>query len=104
MLILEPDADVGYFGRTVEFPTVMADGRTVAACVAEVLEATTLAVATMLERGEQPPAPASEGKRDQQVNLRISASERMRLEQIAHRDGYRSISEYIRDAALKRSA
>lgn len=102
--MIEPDADVGYFGRTVEMPTVMSDGKTVTACVRNVLEATALAIAATLEDGQTPPAPAREGKRDQQINIRVTADEKLRLESLAARDGFRSVSDYVRSAALNRRA
>lgn len=82
-------------------PTVMSDGKTVTACVKSVLEATTLAIAAMLESGERPPAPAREGKRDQQVNIRLTAEEKLALESIAAREGFRSVSDFIRTASLR---
>lgn len=55
-LVIEPCDGVGYLGRTVELPLAMSDGRTVAKCAKRVIDATTLAIATMLERDEQLPA------------------------------------------------
>lgn len=95
---------MGYLGRTIEFPYVMSDGKTISACAASVLDATQLAVATMLEAGEQPPAPACDLKRDQQLNIRLSREERMRIESVARRAGYRSVSDFVRAAALRQSA
>lgn len=57
-LVLEPNDDVGYLGRTVELPYAMSDGKTVAKCARRVIESTTLAIATILERHERPPVPA----------------------------------------------
>lgn len=82
-------------------PTVMADGKTIEACIAELKEALTFAVATMLEMGDKPPMPASAGKREQQVNIRLTADERMRIEEAARQAGFRSVSDFIRAAALK---
>lgn len=96
------EPSVGYLGRTIEMPLVMADGKTVEACMSQTLEATALAIASMLEHGERPPAPASEGKRDVQLNIRLTAEERLALDAAARRDGYRSISDYVRAAAISR--
>jgi predicted RNase H-like HicB family nuclease len=101
-LVMQPEPRLGYFGRTVEFPYVMADGKTLAACAEQVLEATTLAVVTYLERDQQPPGPAGDGRRDQQLNIRVSGEERLMLDGIAAREGFRSVSDYVRAAALKR--
>lgn len=81
----------------------MGGGKSVDACYLDTLEATTLSIATMLERGEQPPGPAREGKRDQQVNIRLTAEEKLFLEAAANRDGFRSLSDFMRAASLHRS-
>lgn len=78
----------------------MADGPTIGKCAEQVLEATTAALATLLERGEHPPSPSREGKRDQQLNIRLTAEEKLALEGLAAREGYRSVSDYVRAAAL----
>jgi hypothetical protein len=78
----------------------MGDGPDIASCADAVLEATTLAVASMLQHGEVPPAPAREGKRDQQVNIRLTAEERLSLEAAAAKAGFRSLSDFVRSAAL----
>ncbi|MGD9693678.1 MAG: type II toxin-antitoxin system HicB family antitoxin [Phycisphaerales bacterium] len=100
-LTFEQDPDVGFIGSSVELPTVFADGSTLAQCAKETLEALTTTIATLLEQGERPPAPASEGKREQQVNIRLTADERLRIEETARQEGFRSLSDYIRHAALR---
>jgi len=100
-LLIVPDEDVVFFGRTLEMPLAMSDGPTVEKCAENTIEATACAIATMLENGQTPPAPAREGKRDTQVNIRLSVEERFRLEQAASNAGYRSLSDYIRAAAIK---
>lgn len=100
-LMIDPEPDVGFLGRTVEMPYVMGDGETIETCVQQVREATVAAIATMLEAGERPPTPASESKRDRQVNIRLTADEKERLEESARIAGFRSVSDYIRHAALK---
>ena len=98
-----PDSDVGYFGRTIEMPYVMADGETPEACVAATLEATATAVASLLEEGQTPPTSASEGKRDQQVNIRLTAEEKLLLEEASRREGFRILSDYLRSVGLNRA-
>jgi predicted RNase H-like HicB family nuclease len=61
-LVIEPCDDVGYLGRTIELPLAMSDGKTIAKCARRVIAATTLAIATMLERDEQPPAAARDAR------------------------------------------
>lgn len=100
-LTFESEPDLGFIGSSVEMPGVFADGKTIESCARETLEALTSAIATMLEMGDRPPAPASEGKREQQVNIRLTADERVRIEETARQSGFRSISDYIRHAALR---
>jgi predicted RNase H-like HicB family nuclease len=50
--------DGEYYGRGLELPGVMADGKTPDACMEQTREAMTVAVATLLEDGEAPPRPA----------------------------------------------
>ena len=102
-ITLEHDDDVGYVGSSLELSTVFADGPTPQVCVAATIEALVGTVATMLEQGQHPPAPASAGKREQQINLRVSAREKAMLEDAARRDGFRSVSDFIRNAALEAS-
>lgn len=89
-----------YFGRTIEFWYAMNDGKTPAEAIEKTIDITTSAVALMLEEGEIPPTPASEDRRDEQVNVRISAFERAFLSEAARNKGYRGISDFMRAAAL----
>jgi len=102
-LVIAPEAGIGYLGRTVEMPYVMADGKTVEKCAAETMEATISAVATMLEMGERPPSAAADAKRDQQVNIRVTVDEKTRLEEAARQAGFRSVSDYLRTSGLDRA-
>src|SRR5215213_3975473 len=76
-------ADGEWYGRGLEFPTAMSDGKTPNECVRNTRESLTIAVATMLEDGEAPPPPAREGKRTEQVNLRLTLEEKLALENSA---------------------
>ncbi len=93
----------GYAGTTVEFPEIVGFADTVDACCRETFELLISTIAYMLEQGQQPPAPASARKRDQQVNIRLSADEKFRLEEAARRDGFRSLSDFMRAAAVARA-
>lgn len=99
-VVLEQQAD-GWYGRGLELPQVMADGPSVAACIKSVREALTGAVALMLEEGQTPPAPARTGKRTCQLNVRLLAEERARLEAAAKRQGFSTMAEFVRTAALE---
>jgi uncharacterized protein (DUF1778 family) len=54
----------------------------------------------MLEDGQVPPAPASEQKRTEQVNVRLTTEERLLLEEAAHNKGFRGISDFVRTTSL----
>lgn len=82
-------------------PLVMGEGGTPEACYRDTLEAATASIALMLEKDQSPPAPAREGKRDQQINIRLSSSEKLKLERAADRAGYRSLSDFMRAAAIQ---
>ncbi len=99
-LILEPDKELGFVGHALELPNVFADGSTANECVRSMREALTAAVATMIEAGQRPPAPSAEGKRAMQINIRLTAHEKLQLEEMARQHGYRSVSDYLRATAL----
>lgn len=92
--------DGEYYGRGLELPGAMDDGSTPDECVTHTREAMVAMVAYMLEEGRMPPPPASEGARTEQVNVRLTAEEKLAMEQTAQRKGYRGISDYVRAAAL----
>jgi predicted RNase H-like HicB family nuclease len=98
-IIITPE-DGEYFGRGLEMPNVMGDGRTPDACAAATREGLTVAVAYLLENGEAPPPPASEGKRSEQVNVRLTSEEKVMLEEAARRRGFRGLSDFIRSISL----
>jgi hypothetical protein len=57
-------------------------------------------VAHMLERGETPPGSASDAGRTEQVNIRLSTLEKLRMEESARTKGFRGIADYLRARAL----
>jgi len=59
-----------------------------------------LVVTHFLEQNEAVPAPAGEGKRTEQVNIRLTAEEKVILWASAKSKGYRGIGGYIRARAL----
>ena len=98
-VILQREGD-DYIGRGLELPNAFEDGRTPDECVTKTREMFITVVATMLEDGEVPPPPASEGKRTEQVNVRLSADEKLILETTARRRGYAGLADYIRAVAI----
>jgi predicted RNase H-like HicB family nuclease len=89
-----------YYGRGVELPTALGDGATPDDCVAHTREAFIAVIAFMLEEGQSPPPPAVGGLRTEQVNVRLSAEEKLALETAAQSQGYKGISDFVRAAAL----
>ncbi len=75
--------DGRWYGRGLELPNVFGDGLTSAKCVACTLDGLTATVAHLLETGAQPPAPARDGTRNEQVNVRLSAEEKLGFESAA---------------------
>ena len=95
--------DGEFYGRGLELPLTMNDGRTADACVTNVRDAMVTTVATMLERGETPPPPANEQRRTEQVNVRLTVEEKLVLDAAASRGGAGGVSEFVREAAMARA-
>jgi len=68
---------------------------------ADTRKALTATVATLLEQDERPPTPAMIGRRTQQVNVRLTAEERLLLDAVAKRKGYSGMSDFIRAVAVE---
>jgi len=98
-IVLEQEDD-WWYGHGLELPTTYGDGATPEAAVADTREGLVVTVAYLLEQDERPPAPASEGRRTEQVNIRLTAEERLHLEGRSQAQGFRGLSDYVRAAAL----
>jgi predicted RNase H-like HicB family nuclease len=99
-IILERNDRLGYIGSSVELPTVFADAKTPEKCYRTVEDALMVAVATMIECGQRPPQPASAGMRTEQVNVRLTAEEKLLFSNAATNLGFKGISDFIRNTAL----
>ncbi|HEY4761091.1 MAG TPA: hypothetical protein VIH42_10975 [Thermoguttaceae bacterium] len=93
--------DGHWYGRGLELPSIHGDGKTVDQCVKNTREAFAGWVAYLLEEGQRPPAPAREGTRTTQVNVRLTAEEKVLLEATAKRKGFSGLSDFVRAAAIK---
>lgn len=93
--------DGRWYGRGLELSRVYGDGATPEECIEQTREALAVTVAALLEQGQSPPKPAREGKRAQQVNVRLTAEERVLLETAARQRGYTGLSDFIRSTALE---
>lgn len=100
--LVQPHEEVGFLARGLEMPNVFADGETPEACMRSIREALTVATATMIEQGEAPPAPADDSVRREQINIRVTAEEKLRLEEAARSKGFRGISDFVRSTTLSR--
>jgi len=97
-IILVQDGDT-WFGHGLELPNVFGDGATPDLCIAETRQAMSAAVATMLESHQRPPAPAGD-KRVEQVNVRLTAEEKLAIERTAKANGFRGVGDFMRTRAL----
>lgn len=91
--------DGEFFGRGVELPHAMNDGRTAAECIEKTRDILATTVATMIEDGDSPPPPAIDGVRSEQGNVRVTAEEKMTLESFAQRQGFRGAADFMRSSA-----
>jgi predicted RNase H-like HicB family nuclease len=95
--------DGHYYGRGVELPMTFGDGPTPDACMKQMREALAVSVAYLLEQGDAPPPPASDEKRTEQISLRVSAEEKLRLETLARQYGFMGVADYLRARGLARA-
>lgn len=89
-----------WYGRGLEMPNVFGDGKTPNECLKNTREGLIATVAHLLERGEVIPAPASEGKRSEQVNVRLTSEEKVILTASAKARGFQGLADFIRAKAL----
>ena len=99
-VILERNDRLGFIGTAVELPTVFADAKTPDKCYKAAEDALMVAVATMIECGQRPPQPASAKIRTEQVNVRLTAEEKLLFSNAAANLGFKGISDFIRNTAL----
>ncbi len=89
-----------WYGRGLEMPTVFGEGKTPDECVKDTREALIATVAHLLEQGEVIPAPANEGKRTEQVNIRLTSEEKTILTASAKANGFQGLADFIRAKAF----
>jgi predicted RNase H-like HicB family nuclease len=93
--------DDGWMARCVEIPTVFVFAKTAESAMKKIHEPLTVLVATMIEAKRALPSPMSEGKREAQVNVKLTAEERLMVEGAAKSRGFKGISDFFRFAALQ---
>lgn len=89
-----------WYGRGLEMPTVFGDGKTPDECVKNTKDALVATVAHLLEQGEVIPAPAGDGKRTEQVNVRLTTEEKVILVASARSNGFRGLGDFLRAKAF----
>lgn len=89
-----------WYGHGLELPMSMDDGTTVEECVSKTREAMVATVASLLEDGRKPPAPAAAAERTEQINIRLTLDEKRLIEDQASKGGYRGLSDYVRAKAV----
>lgn len=94
------DADT-YEAHSLELPEIHGRGKTWHGCYWGAVRATGNAVATMLNHGQRPPLPIRVDDRNHRLRIRVTAEEKLRLESAAIRESFRSVSDYVRNAALR---
>lgn len=99
-VLIEPEKNLGFVGRSMEMPFVFGEGKTPEECFEDTREAMAVTVATLLENGEEPPVPAKEKLRTEQINLRLTLHEKLLIEEAARQKGFRGISDFIRTTVL----
>ncbi len=89
---------VGYRATAMEMPTAVGIGATREAAIADLNETLVATIAMLLASGGTPPQALGERKLEQ-VNIRISAEEKLLLRELARKFGDgRNTSDLIRSA------
>ncbi|MBN1391269.1 MAG: type II toxin-antitoxin system HicB family antitoxin [Sedimentisphaerales bacterium] len=89
-----------WYGKGLEIPTVFGDGKTAEECIENTREALAAVVAHLLEQGEVFPSPASENKRTEQVNVRLTKEEKIILNTSARAQGFHGLADFLRAKAF----
>lgn len=87
-----------FVGTIKELRGVIVRGKTANDCEAKALEAAEAAIESLIEAGMKPPVP--ERERRAQLNLRLTSDELERVRQATRAHGYRTVSEFGREAIL----
>ena len=99
---IQPDEDGTFVGWARELPTVFADGTTRVETARAIEFALETALAAMIEEGVTPPTSRGEGKRTEQVNIRLTQHEKQVLARESSRRGFRGVADLIRAQTVER--
>lgn len=98
-ILIERHEDGLFYGRGIEYPYLLGHGKSPASAHKMASDGLVAAVAADIALGNAPPLPFSD-KRTQQINVRVSPMEKLRIEEVARRKGFRGIGDFLRSAAL----
>jgi predicted RNase H-like HicB family nuclease len=99
-VIIEPNQKFGFAGSVVEFPTILGRGKTREECLQDTQEALRVAAATMLHFGGSPPKPAPAQARTEQVNIRVTSTEKDLMTKAAKNLGFRGVGDFVRNTVM----
>lgn len=100
-ITIEPNQRFGFAGSAIEFPTVLGRGKTREECLQDTQEALKVAAATMLHLGGTPPKPAPAQARTEQVNVRVTSTEKALMQKAAERCGFRGVGDFVRNTVME---
>ena len=97
---IDSDPDGGFLGSSQDFQRIFAEGKTPQACFSAAQTLIAVSIATMLANDQRIPEPIGSGKRDRQINFRVSGEEKARMEAARKRRGFEGMGDFVRTAAL----
>lgn len=100
-VIIESNQKFGFAGSVVEFPTILGRGKTREECLQDTQEALKVAAATMLHFGGSPPKPAPAQARTEQVNIRVTSTEKVLMSKAAKSLGFRGVGDFVRNTVME---
>ena len=100
-IVIEPNPKSGFAGSVVEFPTILGRGKTREECLQDTQEALKVASATMLYLGGSPPKPAPSQARTEQVNIRVTSTEKDLMTKAAKKLGFRGVGDFVRNTVIE---
>ena len=100
-ITIEPNQRFGFAGSAIEFPTVLGRGKTREECLQDTQEALKVAAAAMLYLGGNPPKPAPAQARTEQVNVRVTRTEKVLMQKAATHLGFRGVGDFVRNTIME---
>ena len=92
--------DGEFTARGLEYSSALGIGKSEAEAIKVCREVLTTLVAYHLEKGEKFSMPSKQNLRNEQISLKVSAEEKVRIEAAAKLKGFRGVGDYLRTLAL----